>query len=136
MTDKKYEEMLPYTSMLLKWIDLVGIAIINGNTGSIELSMVNSYLTSDLKNPIEEKMKDINEMYDQERNEMLKSWTVPYGFPGDGQTRVVMTISKQKELNRLEALANQMRVNVIMDALHKNGMLLTNSISMPTSVVG
>ena len=135
MSERKYEEMMPYAVHILKWLDHVGEAIIRGNTGSIEISMAFSYIFPDMMIPMETDIEEINKMFETERKAMLDSWTVPVGYPGDGKTETIITLTRKDELNKLEALANQMKVNKIMDALHKNGMLLTNSTMLPTSVV-
>jgi len=126
----KYEETINYPALLLMQINDVRLSIQNGNTGEVELEGLYMLLADDLKADLDGEIIKINDMYIEERQEKLASWSIQVGHPSNNIIKTNITISRQIELNRLRALANQLIVNKIINMLYKKDMLLTPKSSV------
>ena len=134
-SEEKFEESLNYTGLLMLQLNDIRMAIQSGKTGSIELENLYMFIASPIMQTINEDINKINDMYAKEEGKLLKLWEVQIGHPSNNKFRVEMTLNRHLELNRLRALANQLIVNKIIDALYKHDMLLTKTVKMPTSLV-
>lgn len=135
MIDKQFEEKINYPGLLLLQINDIRLAIQAGSTGTIELEGLGVLIADELLEEIKPEIEKINLEYEIEIQEVLKSWTVQTGHPSNNTYKVNMSTGRQIHLNRRRALSNQRILHVIINTLYQKGMLITNNVNMPSSLV-
>ena len=135
MIEKHFEEKINYPALILLQINDIRLAIQSGNTGTIELEGLGVLIADELMEGINPEIDKINQEYEMDVQELLKSWTVQTGHPSNNTFKVSMSQDRQTQLNRKRALANQRILHIIINTLYKKGMLITSSVNMPSSLV-
>jgi hypothetical protein len=133
MHEKKYEENLNYPQLLLKRIDDIHRAIMEGRSGAVELALLKSILIPEIDKEIEPDLEKMENRYNKMRDGILQSWqgkSTPHG-----EQRTQMTPNRYNTLLSMEQAYNLQALKRIMVTLSKSELLLTTKTYMPTSLV-
>ena len=135
MIEKHFEEKINYPALLLLQINDIRLAIQAGSPGTIELEGLGVLIADEIMEGVNQEIEKINREYEEDVQEMLKSWTVQTGHPSNNTFKVNMSQERQTLLNRKRALANQRILHTIINTLYKKGMLITNNVNLPSGLV-
>lgn len=136
MAEQQYEERFNYQSLIFILINKFNIAIEEKReTGTRQITVLLKEIPNELKKDITPTIDEINTQYDALKQKLLDEWTIQIGHPSNNKFTNNITSDRQAKLDELRTMANLDIIQTIINMMYKKRMLLTDTNTMPSSLV-